>query len=71
MVGLHFGVHQTQKDRESESLTEISEEQASKTRGREGFCSGLLALHCLQQINMHEPFLKNVLKDLLCIMVSR
>lgn len=38
IVGLHFGVHQAQKDREFESLSEISEEQAGKTRGREGFC---------------------------------
>lgn len=51
MAGLHFGVCQAQKDRQSQSLTQVSEEQANETGGREVFCEGLLLVHCQSAAN--------------------
>lgn len=46
MAGLHFGVCQAQKDRRSDSLTEVSDEQANNTASREVSVQGLLVVHC-------------------------
>lgn len=45
MAGLHFGICQAQKDEQADSLTQVSEEQANTTGGREVFCEGPLVAH--------------------------